>query len=121
MRLHTSPFSSGGSSSRVPSKMCQDCLRKRYDVVPVTGRVCEIEDARQRSLCTRAERPDRRRTSEERDELASPHMASPDFQGPALCNSSRLAPSDAAASILALNWDRKIVGLQVHCGPKAPF
>src|SRR6266851_6006865 len=29
----------------IASKLCQDCLRKRYDVMAVAGRVCEIEDA----------------------------------------------------------------------------
>jgi hypothetical protein len=29
----------------IPSKLCQDLLGKRYDVMPVAGRVCEIEDA----------------------------------------------------------------------------
>src|SRR5258707_6258528 len=29
----------------IASKLCQDCLGKRYDVMSVAGRVCEIEDA----------------------------------------------------------------------------
>ncbi len=45
----------------------------RYDVVPIAGGVCEIQDSLQRLLGTRAERPDRRRIAEKRNELASPH------------------------------------------------
>src|ERR1700757_655082 len=59
------------------SKLRQDCLGKRYDFMPVTGRVCEIEDVPWRALCTRAERSDCRRAAEERDELASPHSSLP--------------------------------------------
>src|SRR5882757_504126 len=62
----------------IASKLCQDCLGKRYDVMSVAGRVCEIEDALQRALCTRAERSDGRRAAEERDELASPHNPLPE-------------------------------------------
>src|SRR5258708_26870915 len=62
----------------IPSKPCQDCLRERYDVMPVAGRAREIEDALQRALCTRAARSDCRRAAEERDELASPHNPLPE-------------------------------------------
>src|SRR6266852_3665239 len=51
------------------SKLCQDFLGKRYDVMPVAGRVCEIEDALELALRTRAERSDCRRAAEKRDEL----------------------------------------------------
>src|SRR6267154_5731453 len=50
----------------IPSKLCQDCLGKRYDVMSVAGRVCEIKDALWRALRTGAERSDCRRAGEER-------------------------------------------------------
>src|SRR4051812_4305014 len=59
--------------TRIASKLGQDCLRKRYDIMPVAGRVCEIEDAPWRALRTRGEWPDCRRAAEQRDELTSPH------------------------------------------------
>src|SRR6201998_3723408 len=37
----------------IVSKLCQDCLGKRYDFMPVAGRVCEIEDAPWRGRCRR--------------------------------------------------------------------
>src|SRR5260221_9623397 len=58
--------------TRIASKLGQDCLRKRYDIMSVASRVCEIEDALWRALCMRAERSDCRRATEERDELTSP-------------------------------------------------
>jgi hypothetical protein len=50
-------------------------LLRPIRLMPVTGQVCEIEDALQRALCTRAERSDCRRAAKERDELASPHSS----------------------------------------------
>ncbi|APG13060.1 hypothetical protein BKD09_32420 [Bradyrhizobium japonicum] len=55
------------------SELGQDNLRKRYDIMPVAGGVCEIEDALSRTLRMRAEWSDCRRAAEERDELTSPH------------------------------------------------
>ena len=42
-------------NTRTASKLRQDGLGKRDDLVPVAGRVCEIEDARRRALRMRAE------------------------------------------------------------------
>src|SRR5829696_2954800 len=41
--------------TRIASEPGQDCLGKWYDIVPVAGRVREIEDARRRALRMRAE------------------------------------------------------------------
>src|SRR6266436_1559942 len=66
----------------IPSKLAQDCLGKRYDVMPVAGRVCEIEDALELALGTRTARSDCRGAAEERDELASPHNPLPEADQP---------------------------------------
>src|SRR3954471_10187848 len=50
--------------TRIASKLGQDCLGKRYDVMPIAGRVCEIEDALWRAIRMRAERSDCRRAAE---------------------------------------------------------
>src|ERR1700722_2117042 len=62
--------------TRIAFKLGQDCLGKRYNVMPVAGRVCEIEDALWRAIRMRAEWSDCRRAAEERDELSSPHNPS---------------------------------------------
>src|SRR5215204_2882315 len=59
--------------TRIASELGQDYLGKRYDIMPVAGRVCEIEDALWRTLRMRGEWPDCRRAAQERDELTSPH------------------------------------------------
>ena len=59
--------------TRMTSKLGQDCLGERYDIMPVSGRVCEIKDALWRALRMCAEWPDCRRATEERDELTSLH------------------------------------------------
>src|SRR5689334_14934203 len=63
--------------TRILSKLDQDCLRKRYDIVPIAGRVCEVEDTFWRTLCPRVERSDDRRAADECDELASRHNPLP--------------------------------------------
>src|SRR4051794_34726791 len=37
-------------ATRIASELGQDCLRKRYDIMPVASGVCEIEDALWRTL-----------------------------------------------------------------------
>src|SRR5882762_10509432 len=75
----------------IPSKLCQDCLGKRYSVMPIAGRVCEIEDALWRALCTRAERLDCRRAADECDKFASPHNALPKPDQPKIPSTYRRA------------------------------
>src|SRR5262249_16905808 len=57
----------------IPSQLHQYRTGKRYHVVPIAGRMCEIEDAFWRALCTRVDSPDCRRAADERDEFSSRH------------------------------------------------
>src|SRR2546430_2757074 len=80
----------------IPSKLRQDCLGKRYDVVPIAGRVCEIEDTLWRALCTRTERADCHRAAAECDELASRHNPLPMPNRPEKLSTYQRAASPAA-------------------------
>src|SRR5215510_12453237 len=57
----------------IHSKLHQYRTGQRYHVVPIAGRICEIEDAFWRALCTHVDWSDCRRAADECDELSSRH------------------------------------------------
>src|ERR1700752_532128 len=61
----------------IPSELHQYRTGKRYHVVPIAGRICEIEDAFWRALCTRVDSSDCRCAADECDELSSRHNPLP--------------------------------------------
>src|SRR5262245_7979149 len=60
----------------IPSELHQYRAGKRYHVVPIAGRICEIENAFRRALRTRVDWSDCRR-ADECDELSSRHNPLP--------------------------------------------
>jgi hypothetical protein len=82
-----SDVSSVAVTSKTPELLpswVMTAFEKRYDIMPVAGRVCEIEDALWRGSYARRVWFYCRRAAEERDELTSPHNPLRETQ-PAMC------------------------------------
>src|SRR5262245_36155036 len=77
----------------IPSKLHQYRTGKRYHVVPIAGRMCEIENAFWRALCTHVDWSDYRRAADECDELSSRHNALPTADQSEELSTYRRAPA----------------------------